>query len=86
MADKLVAVNVEVVLVIAVPAVAKLSVDDSQRVTVPVIPLKVKVVLLVPVQTVVLPPMDPPKETGETVTVAVALLASAQAPLEITAL
>jgi hypothetical protein len=85
-ADKLVAVNVEVVLVMAVPAVAKLSVDDSQRVTVPVIPLKVKVLLFVPVHTVVLPEMDPPTEEGETVTVAVALLTSAHAPLVTTAL
>ncbi len=73
-------------MVILVPAVAKLSKDDSHRVTVPVIPLKVKVVLFVPVQTVVLPAMDPPAEAGETVIVAVALMASAHAPLATMAL
>ena len=76
----------EVVLAIAVPAVAKLSVDDSQLLIVPVLPLSVKVVELVPAQTVVLPAINPPTEAGETVMVAVALLASAHAPLEITAL
>jgi hypothetical protein len=85
-ADKLVAVNVEVVLVMAVPAVAKLSTEDSHLATEPVFPLKVKMVEFVPVQTVVLPAMDPPTEAGETVTVAVALLTSAHAPLLITAL
>ena len=82
----MVAVNDVVVLAIAVPGVAKLSVDDSHRVIVPVLPLNVKRVELVPVQTVELPAMDPPTEAGETDTVAIALLASAQAALEMTAL
>lgn len=85
-AIKLVAVNVLVVLEILVPAVAKLSVDDSQRITDPVFPLKVNVEEFVPVQTVVLPAMDPPTEAGLTVMVAVVLLASGQAPLLTTAL
>lgn len=62
-------------------AVVKLSVEDSQRMTVPVIPPNVKVVEFVPVQTVVLPAMEPPTEAGETVTVAVALLAAGHTPL-----
>jgi len=69
-----------------VPAVAKLSSEDSHLVTEPVFPLKVSVVELVPVQTVALPAIVPPTEAGETVTVAVALLAAAQTPLVITAL
>lgn len=71
-AVRLVAVNVLLVLAILV-AVAKLSVEDSHRVTVPVIPLNVSVVEFVPVHTVVLPAMEPPTETGETVMVPVAL-------------
>jgi hypothetical protein len=85
-AVKLFAVNEVVVLAIAVPAVAKLSVDDSHCVTAPVIPLKVKVVLFVPVQTVVLPAMDPPTGPGVTVIETGALFASTQAPLVTTAL
>ena len=85
-AVKLVAVKVVVVLAMLVPAVAKLSNDDSQRVTLPVWPLKVNTVELVPVQTVALPAMVPPTDVGLTATVAVALLAAAQAPLVITAL
>ena len=81
-----VAVNVVVVLAILVPAVAKLSNEDSQRVILPVCPLKVNVVELMPVQTVALPAMVPPTDVGLTVTVAVALLAAEQAPLVITAL
>ncbi len=81
MAVKSVAVSVLLVLAMLVPAVAKLSKDDSHRVIVPVIPLKVNVVEFVPVQTVVLPAIDPPTEAGETVMVAVALPASAQEPL-----
>ena len=75
-----------VVLAIAVPGVAKLSVDDSQFVMEPVYPLKVKVVEFVPVQTVALPAIFPPTEAGETVMVAVALFTSEHAPLVITAL
>ena len=82
----MVAVNDVVVLAMLVPRVAKLSVDDSHRVIVPVLPLKVSTVEFVPAQTVVLPAMDPLAEAGETDTVAIALLASAQAPLEMTAL
>jgi hypothetical protein len=70
-----------VVLAILVPAVAKLSVDDSHRVTVPVIPLKVRVVEFVPEQTVVLPAIVPPTEAGETVIAAVVLLTAGHAPL-----
>ena len=81
MAVKLDAVNVEVALAILVPAVAKLSREDSHRVTVPVMPLKVSEVEFVPAQTVVLPEMDPPTEAGDTVMAAVVLLASGQAPL-----
>ena len=81
MAVKSVAVSVLLVLAMLLPAVAKLSVDDSQRVMDPVFPLKVKVVEFVPVQTVVLPAIDPPSEAGETVMVAVALFASVHAPL-----
>jgi len=69
-----------------VPAVAKLSSEDSHLVTEPVFPLKVSVVELVPVQTVALPAIVPPTDAGETVMVAVALFADAQAPLVITAL
>ena len=69
-----------------VPAVTKLSKDDSQRVIAPVLPLNVNVVEFAPVQTVALPATDPPTEIGETVTVAEALFAAAQAPLLSTAL
>ena len=85
-AVKLVAVNVVVVLVMLVPAVAKLSNEDSHRVTLPVCPLKVNTVELVPVHTVALPVMVPPTDAGLTVTVPVALLAAAQEPLVTTAL
>ena len=67
-AVKLVAVNVVVVLAILVAAVAKLSNEDSQRVIVPVCPLKVKVVELVVPQKVALPAIVPPTGAGETVT------------------
>ena len=85
-AVRLVAVKEVVVLAMAVPAVAKLSSEDSQRVTEPVLPLKVSVVEFVPVQTVALPAIVPPTEAGETVMVAVALFAAEQTPLVITAL
>ena len=59
-----------VVLAIVVPAVAKLSNDDSQRVIEPVWPLNVNAVEFVPVQTVAPPAIVPPTDTGDTVTVA----------------
>ena len=68
----MVAVSDVVVFAMLVPAVAKLSREDSQRVMEPVYPLKVKVVEFVPVQTVAPPAMVPPTETGETVMVPVA--------------
>jgi hypothetical protein len=85
-AVKLVAVRVVVVLLMLVPAVAKLFNDDSQRVIEPICPLNVSVVEFVPVQTVALPATEPPTEAGETVTVADALLAATQEPLVTTAL
>ena len=69
MAVKLVAVNVVVMFAMLMPAVAKLSSDDSQRVMAPVCPLNAKVVELVPVQTVALPATVPPTVVGETVAV-----------------
>ena len=68
---KLVAVKVVVVLAIVVPAVLKLSNDDSQRVIVPVCPLNVKPLEFVPVQTAPLPATDPPTDAGVTVIVPV---------------
>ena len=73
-------------LIILVPAVAKLSNEDSQRVMDPVCPLNIKVVEFVPVQTVELPATNPPTDVGDTVTVAVALFAALHEPLVITAL
>ena len=85
-AVKLVAVNVVVVLAMLVTAEAKvLEVEDSQRVIAPVCPLNVKVVELLPVQTVVLPAIVPPTEAGETVIFAIVLFVAAQPPLVITA-
>jgi len=53
----------------------------------PVYPLKVNVVLFVPVHTLTLPPLkDPPTDAGLTVTVALALLAESHTPLLIIAL
>ena len=80
------AVKEVVVLAMAVPAVEKLSNEDSQRVMEPVYPLKVRVVEFVPVQTVAPPAIDPPTDAGVTVMVAVALFAAAQTPLVMTAL
>ena len=48
-------------------------VELSQRTIVPVCPDKVNVVLLVPVQTVVPPEIEPPTDVGETVIVPVEL-------------
>lgn len=74
------------VLAIVVPAVAKLSKEDSQRIIVPVYPLNVKVVLLTPVHTVKPPAIVPPTDAGETVTVVITEFATAQLPFCITAL
>jgi hypothetical protein len=71
-AVKLVAVKVVDVLAIGVPAVAKLFNVDSQRVIVPVCPLKVNTVLFVPEQTVALPAIEPPTDAGKIVIVPVA--------------
>ena len=69
-AVRLLAVNVFVVLFISVTPEAKpLTVDDCHFVTFPVLPLSVKVVLLVPVQTVASPAIDPPTEEPLIVTV-----------------
>ena len=67
MAVKLVAVNELVVLAIGVPAVARLLVDDSHLITLPVLPLKFNTVLFVPVQTVVLLLILPPTLAAVTV-------------------
>ena len=77
----MVAVSVFVVLAIGVPAVAKLSKEDSHLTTDPVCPLKVNVVLLVPEQTVAAPATVPPSDTGVILTVAAALFAGEQTPL-----
>jgi hypothetical protein len=86
-AVKSVAVNVVVVLAMLVTAEANvLEVEDSQRVIVPVWPLKVSVVAFVPAQTVALQVIVPPTEAGETVTVAIALFAELHTLFVITAL
>ena len=65
----MVAVNVVVVLAISASAVVKsLAVEDCHLVTLPVLPLNVRVVLLVPVHTVAPPAMVPPTEDELTVT------------------
>jgi hypothetical protein len=83
-AVKLVAVSVVVVLAMST-GVTQLSTDDCHFVIVPVCPDRVRVVLLVPVHTVVLPATEPPTDTGSTVTVASAELAEEHTPLVITA-
>ena len=80
------AVKVVVVLPIAAPAAAKLFTDDSQRVIDPVCPLNVNPVEFNPAQTAAVPAIEPPTDTGETVTVAVVLFAAAHNPLVTTAL
>ena len=60
--------------------------DDSHLTIVPTFPDNVNAVEFVPEQTVALPAIVPPAETGSTVTVAVAELVSAQVPLFTTAL
>jgi hypothetical protein len=62
-----------------------LSKDDCHFVTEPVCPDRVRVVLLVPEHTVVLPARVPPTERGLTVTVASAEVAEEQTPLVTTA-
>ena len=69
------AVNEVVVLGIIVPAVAKLSVDNSHLITLPVLPLNVNTVLFVPVHIVALPLIVPPMLAALTVTVATELMA-----------
>ena len=66
LAVRLVAVSVEVTLITSV-AVVQLSAEYCHFTTVPVMPDKVSVVLLVPEQTVALPAILPPTETGSTV-------------------
>jgi hypothetical protein len=63
----LVAVRVFVVLAIVVGLEKARFGEDSQRVTVPVLPAKVKVVEFVPVHTVAEPLTVPPTEVGLTV-------------------
>jgi hypothetical protein len=74
-----------VVLAIVVAAVAKLSVEDSQRMTFPIFPVKVKVPLFKVTQTVALPETLPPTDVGFTVIVATDEFAVAQLPLWTTA-
>jgi hypothetical protein len=69
-----------VVLVIGVQLVPPL-VEDSQRITLPVLPPKVNVLLLLPVHTVALEPTVPPTETEFTVIVAADEFATLQTPL-----
>ena len=76
----MVTVSEVVVLAIVIPAVAKLSVDDSHLITLPVFPVKVKTVLFVPVHTAALLTV-PPVLAGFTVIVATELFAVVQAPL-----
>ena len=62
-----------------------LSGDDCHWI-VPVLPLRVNTVLLVPVQTVVAPVIDPATEVGFTVIVTLEVVAEEQTPLVETAL
>jgi hypothetical protein len=73
-------------LAIGVPAVAKLSVELSQPVILPVCPLNVRFVVFVPVQTADEPEIVPPTLAGSTVTVAIAEVVLEQAPLLMIAL
>ena len=75
-AVKLVAVNVVVVLAMLVTDEANvLDGEDSQRVILPVCPLKVNTVELVPVQTVAVPATVPPTDGAFTVAVTAVLVA-----------
>jgi hypothetical protein len=69
-----------------VPAVAKLSKEDSQPVTLPVWPVKLRVAPFDPVQTEAATLTVPPTLTGVTVMVTGEELAEAQPPLLTTAL
>ena len=60
--------------------------DDDCHCIVPVLPLKVKTVLLVPVQTVAAPLMLPETDAGFTVIVTLDVVAEEQTPLVTTAL
>ena len=60
--------------------------DDDCHWIVPVLPVRVNTVLLVPVQTVVAPAMDPATEVGLTVIVTLEVVADEQTPLVETAL
>ena len=80
LAVRLVAVSVEVTLTTSV-AVVQLFVEYCHFTTVPVIPDKLGVVLLIPEQTVALPAIEPPIETGSTVIVASEEVAVEQTPL-----
>lgn len=70
-----------VVVLLMVDQLAPLSVDDSQRTTLPVWPDKVIDPLLLPEQTPVLPLTVPPADAGVTVIVEAVELAGAQEPL-----
>ncbi|MNF70853.1 hypothetical protein D3C85_996580 [compost metagenome] len=81
----MVIVKLFVVFAIEVPAVAKLSVDDSHPKTLPVFPDKVKVVLFAAVHFEVPPETVPPTDAGLTVTItALEVTDGAQVPLTIT--
>jgi hypothetical protein len=71
---------VVVVFTIGVPAVAKLSREDSQLRIIPVCPLKVSVAEFAPEQTVAAGLTLPPTDTGFTVMVVEVALAAAQVP------
>jgi hypothetical protein len=75
----------EVVVLATSFTVLQLSVDHCHFVTEPVCPERVRAVLLVPEQTVVLPATVPPTEAGSTVTVASVEFAEEQTPDVITA-
>jgi hypothetical protein len=81
---KFVAVSIVVVFAIST-IVTQLSVDDCHLVIVPVCPDNVRVVLLVPEQTVALPATVPPTEIGFTVIVASVEFVDEQTPLVTTA-
>ena len=71
---------------IAVPAVAKLSREDSQPVTLPVSPVKLSAAPLLPEQTAAAELTVPPTLPGVTVMATTEELAEAQLPLLTTAL
>jgi len=86
-AVKLLAVWVVVVFAILVKPVLKSdAVEDCHLTILPVCPLKVKLVLLVPVHTVAPPDIVPPTLVGLTMILSVVLFAAEQLPLVTTAL